>query len=183
MYVSVSVHENQCFKMEAFISKDTEIKYKIEREHGNAISLDLSSLDHDLTVQEIKKGLDVYKAGSFIEFTSRILSFRLLHNILDKDIKLNFFCAYWSEIDSENNFKGELELLWDNAVDSILEGDMIDSQSTLATKYNYWLGLTPEMMLYEIRLHAPDMKEIHQAKFNFVESSIENSKYVNKCFL
>ena len=179
MYFSLDIEVNECYKLESFISKNGTIDYQIEKDYGNTVVLNLSSIMHDLSLEEVKKGLDLYPEGSFYDFTNRILNFRLAFNYFEEPVKLNFFCPYWKEKYNTNKFKGNVNLLWD---DTNYVSNTGEKLGTYEDNYKFWSTMEPNMMLNEIRLNASEMDDVFETQYFLDQTSDENVKDVSKFF-
>jgi hypothetical protein len=165
LFFSLNVELNECFKMETFISDNTEINYKVEKDYGYTIALNLENTKHDLSIDEINKGLDEYKSGSITDFSNRILNFRLNNNLINEPVKINFFCAYWKQKSFTNTFQGSIDLLWEN--DGGENKDPGSEKYTFETEHKHWLTLSNEMMLYQLSMYAEDYPEMSIQKLEF----------------
>lgn len=173
VYFSMSVKENNCFKLQSFVSVNSPVLYQIERNFGHAVSLDLEKLKHDLREAEIKLDLEHYKANSEIDFTNRLLNFRLAHDILKEPVKINFFCAYWAETSATDTLAGHFDVMFQSE-----EDNESYSSKDFAAAQKDWLNMASDMMLYEVRLYASEYDEILSSFLKFEKHESDFTKNV-----
>lgn len=173
VYLSVNIKQNDCFKLQSFISENSEFSYQIEKNYGYTVSLDLENVEHDLSLNEIKKKLGQYAPHSEIDYTNRILNFRLANDILKESVKVNFFCAYWAEFSTVDSFNGEINVMFEVGQDNdqSLERDFKTTQ-------NEWINMSPDTMLYELRMYADDFSEILTSSVKFENHDTHFTKKV-----
>lgn len=162
--------------MEAFISDDSDINYKVEKDFGYTIALNLENTKHDLSINEINKGLDEYNQGSIVDFSNRILNFRLDQNLITETVKVNFFCAYWKQSSLTNTFKGSFDLLWQS---DDLNENSDDEEFTFESEHKHWLTLNSDMMLYQLKLYAQDYSQISIQDMEFEENEEHHTQNVS----
>jgi hypothetical protein len=163
MYIEI----NHCAKMEAFVSEAKPISTRIEKDFGNPIDLKLGDVKHDLNILEIEKGLDSYPKNSKIDFSFRIINFRLNNFLIKESVYINFFCAFWNQPEKESKFEGSLEMVWEKPIIT----SPTEEENNLEDSYKYWLELDANMFLYELRMMAEDFKELNRMTETFEQDS------------